>query len=161
MQQSTFAGSRWRHDRDHLSPPQTQVGIRQNGDAFLAATIGFLKAARFQNHGGVPRIVGGHSSRELCVLGHSVFKSLGRVLRRPTLQERAPVSPTCLSALLGANRAPNCSPNITSSAAPAVHSYRRTSTGRSRTAARAGKIVAPSEMAIATVVIHRPSKTLG
>src|SRR6266513_974810 len=71
MQQSTFAGSRWRHDRDHLSPPQTQVGIRQNADAFLAATIGFLKAARFENHGGVPRIVGGHASRELCVLSHS------------------------------------------------------------------------------------------
>src|SRR6266480_6302340 len=71
MQQSTFAGSRWRHDGDHLSPPQTQVGIRQNADAFLATTIGFLKAARFENHGGVPRIVGGHASRELCVLSHS------------------------------------------------------------------------------------------
>src|SRR6266513_5338892 len=64
-------------------------------------------------------------------------------------------------ALLGANLAPNCSQNITSSAAHALHSYRRTSTGRSRTAARAGKIVAASEIAMATVVIHRPSKTLG
>src|SRR2546423_7465349 len=59
------------HDAALPPPPQTQVGIRQNADAFLASTIGFLKAARFENHGGVPRIVGGHSSRELCALGHS------------------------------------------------------------------------------------------
>src|SRR6266576_313607 len=184
MQQSTFAGSRWRHDRDHLSPPQTQVGIRQNADAFLAATIGLLKAARFQNHGGVRRIVGGHSSRELCVLGHSaaglrassraapatlkldagaripvpcssvrsvcvrlpkLFPISARPLPTPkraiwgqteTLiiflfsrawggfyghrrSRHAPRSHHLPLALLGANLAPNCSQNITSSAAPA------------------------------------------
>src|SRR6266849_9619901 len=41
---------------------------------------------------------------------------------------------------------------------PALHSYRRISTGRSRTAARAGKIVAAIEIPSATVVIHTPSK---
>jgi len=41
----------------------------------------------------------------------------------------------------------------------AFHSYLRISTGKSRTAARAGKIVAAIEIPIATVVIHTPSKT--
>jgi hypothetical protein len=44
---------------------------------------------------------------------------------------------------------------------PALYSYRRISTGRSRAAARAGIIVATTEMPIATIVIHKPSKTLG
>jgi hypothetical protein len=41
------------------------------------------------------------------------------------------------------------------------YSYRRISTGSSLAAARAGSIVAPMEMPIATTVIHTPSQILG
>src|SRR5205807_7574767 len=75
MQQSTLAGSRWRNDRYHLTLPQTQVCIRQNGDAFLAAAIRFLQAARFQNDGRAGQSLCRYAARELCVLGHLDRKS--------------------------------------------------------------------------------------
>jgi hypothetical protein len=46
-------------------------------------------------------------------------------------------------------------------AAKALHSYRKISTGNSREAARAGKIVATVAMPMATTAIHTPSITLG
>lgn len=44
---------------------------------------------------------------------------------------------------------------------PFRYSYRRISTGNSRDAARAGKIVAAVAMPIATIAIHAPSIRLG
>src|SRR5208282_6214455 len=52
MQKSALAGSGGRHDGDHLSLPQTQVGVRQNREALRAAPVDFLKASRFHHHGG-------------------------------------------------------------------------------------------------------------
>jgi hypothetical protein len=45
-------------------------------------------------------------------------------------------------------------------AMPVHYSYLRMSTGNSRAAARAGRMVAPIEMAIAARVIQTPSNTL-
>ncbi|SRR6266849_5458644 len=42
-----------------------------------------------------------------------------------------------------------------------LHSYRRISTGKRRAAALAGIRVAPTEIAIATIAIHNPSRRLG
>ena len=80
---------------------------------------------------------------------------------KPAVEGRAPVPPTCLAALIGANFAPMHQRICLFRPSLHAHSYRRISTGRSRTAARAGKIVAPIEIPIATVVIQTPSKILG
>src|SRR6516165_8790625 len=62
---------------------------------------------------------------------------------------------------LGANGAPNRWVRVTPAFGPPDrYSNRRISTGSSPTAARAGRIVAATEIPIATAVIHSPSKRL-
>src|SRR5205807_5009425 len=71
MQQSTFAGARRRNDRYHFSLPQTQICICQDRDDFLAASVSFLQASRFQNNCRAARIARHLPARDLCVLDHS------------------------------------------------------------------------------------------
>lgn len=51
MQESAFARAGWRDDGNHLSLPQTQVGIRQNRETLLAAPVDFFQITRFHDHG--------------------------------------------------------------------------------------------------------------
>src|SRR5580700_6624171 len=49
MQERALARPGWRDDGNHLSLPQTQAGIRQNHQTFLAAAVDFLQASRFHD----------------------------------------------------------------------------------------------------------------
>ena len=85
-----------------------------------------------------------------------------RLQDQPRVRKNTQGLPTSFPHWLGANHAPN-EAGISSSwlALLDTHSKRRISTGRSRTAARAGKIVAPIEIPMAITVIQSPSNRLG
>jgi len=91
-----------------------------------------------------------------------IFSNLGRVSCRIQAEGCFPILPVRLCDDARSKRhakGGGCAgPKIQVSA---IHSYRKISTGRSRDAALAGSTVAPTEIAMATIVIQTPSQMLG